>query len=316
MAFIPWIKIEQTLPDKPEIVSMAGMLRLDQDTVTGKLLRVWIWADANLTDGQCVPITAAFIDRLTNCRKFAHAMRSVGWLTGDDGALTFPGFDRHNGETAKERATIARRVDKHRRRNDVTVTDTPLFSSPAPLPRARAREEGTPLPPSGGASGSASGGFAAGPPAAPAAPVASAPVAAPIPAAARPAPAAAPSPGDDQFLIDHIKSLRRRWQASPLLSAREARIFRKNRAIVTLFTPDDWHTLAQFMTTRLPEGSSFFQPQMLEKFLENPGAILGHARDWKSKQRPKIPMAPPPVPAPDAPPATPEEMRQILGMKF
>lgn len=109
-----WIKLECTTPDKPEIIRMAATLRIDQDAVVGKLLRLWVWADQNSVNGEGVTITAAFIDRLTNRRGFAAAMRSTGWLVGDDGAMTFPKFERHNGITAKMRAESNRRMKKSR----------------------------------------------------------------------------------------------------------------------------------------------------------------------------------------------------------
>jgi hypothetical protein len=41
-------------------------------------------------------------------------MRKVGWLEGRDGDLSFPHFDRHNGQTAKKRALTKNRVEKTR----------------------------------------------------------------------------------------------------------------------------------------------------------------------------------------------------------
>ncbi len=276
MAFPPWIKIEQTLPDKPEVIRMGGLLRLDPDAVVGKLLRVWIWADANVVTGNHVALTEGHIDRMTHCKKFARAMREVGWLTGTDGDLTFPGFDRHNGETAKERAQTARRNVKLRQNKSdgEGVTDVTVAASRSPSPRCRSRrrEEDTPLPPAGGVSGSAS----------------------------------------EDDLIRSAKALRKNWQASPFLSKRERRQFRHSSAMLGAFTPEDWTTLAAFMAARLPDGTSYFQPQMLEKFLENPGNALGHARDWQGKQRPKLTIAPPPLPVSDEPPASPEERKALL----
>lgn len=115
MSFPAWIKIEVTTPDKPEVIAMAARLRVkDPDTVTGKLVRLWVWADANSIDGHAISITRSFVDRLTGCRGFAAAMEAVGWLEGGDGMVTFPGFDRHNGDSAKRRATEARRKQKTR----------------------------------------------------------------------------------------------------------------------------------------------------------------------------------------------------------
>lgn len=109
-----WIKVELITPDKPEVVCMAAALRLDQDAVFGKLFRIWAWADQNSVDGEAMPITEAFIDRLTAKRGFASAMRKVGWLFGEDGSLTFPNFDRHNGNTAKGRAMENRKKGRQR----------------------------------------------------------------------------------------------------------------------------------------------------------------------------------------------------------
>jgi hypothetical protein len=123
-----WIKLECTTPDKPEIVHMAATLRIDQDAVVGKLLRVWVWADQNSVAGAKVTITASFIDRLTSRKGFAAAMRAAGWLLGDDGAMTFPNFDRHNGVTGKARSETARRMGKLRGKRHTSaenVTENP-----------------------------------------------------------------------------------------------------------------------------------------------------------------------------------------------
>lgn len=109
-----WIKLENTTPDKPEVIRMASILRMDQDAVVGKLIRVWVWADQNSIDGNDITVTESFIDRLTSKRGFAAAMRSVKWLSGNDGAIIFPQFERHNGETAKARAESNRRMAKSR----------------------------------------------------------------------------------------------------------------------------------------------------------------------------------------------------------
>ena len=153
-----WIKFEVTTPDKPEVVRMASILNIDQDSVTGKLLRVWIWCNANSVTGSDVPVTSAFIDRLTACPGFAVAMREVGWLFGRDAALEFPHFSRHNGQSAKARAEVARRVSKHRQTvgcNANTVTNVTPKPLQKPLPEKRREEknilpsEGSPIVPKG-----------------------------------------------------------------------------------------------------------------------------------------------------------------------
>lgn len=160
-----WIKLEMTTPDKPEVVRIASLLRMDQDAALGKLIRIWVWADQNSIAGDNVAVTEAFLDRLTNKRGFAAAMRTVNWLEGQDGALVFPGFHRHNGKTAKARAETNRRVADHRdRERNAAVEPSPEDSKrggnvnvthealPIPLPEKRREDEIPPNPhdPGGG----------------------------------------------------------------------------------------------------------------------------------------------------------------------
>lgn len=135
----PWIKIEHTTPDKPEVVTIATTLGIDPDAVVGKLVRLWIWADQNCCTGNNVRVTAAFLDRITYQPGFAAALREAGWLTGEDGNLVFMGFDRHNGTSSKARAETNRRVARHRNKKAVTnVTEGVLQK---PLPEEEEEEE-------------------------------------------------------------------------------------------------------------------------------------------------------------------------------
>jgi len=126
-----WLKIQHATPDKPEIVRMAGILNIDHNAVVGACLRLWIWADQQTVDGNGLSVTIKFIDRLTHCPDLGQAMVEVGWLTGTDGNLTLPNYDRHNGRTAKTRAQTAARVKKARDScNALTVTNvTPVLLS-------------------------------------------------------------------------------------------------------------------------------------------------------------------------------------------
>lgn len=127
-----WIKVEDTTPDKPEVIGIADILGIDQDAAFGKLVRIWIWADQQTYNGNAggngVSVTRAFLDRCACVTGFANAMVKVGWLLlNDDGSLIFPNFDRHNGETAKQRALASKRVAIHRaksngKRNGAGVT--------------------------------------------------------------------------------------------------------------------------------------------------------------------------------------------------
>lgn len=132
-----WIKIEHALLDKPEVVQMASKLGIDQDAVTGKMLRLWVWADQQSANGNALTVTETFLDRVTFATGFAQALRSVGWLAGEDGNLSLPNFERHNGKTAKTRAKGRQRTQVSRSRNGASVTEP----SPKALPEKRREEK-------------------------------------------------------------------------------------------------------------------------------------------------------------------------------
>lgn len=132
-----WIKVEHTAPDKPEVYQIAGMLGIDPDAVTGKLLRLWIWCDQQTLNGNALGVTEVTLDRIAHQPGFSDALRKVGWLQVRSGSLVIPNFDRHNGQTAKARASANRRVAKHRAQGNENVTLEPLQK---PLPEKR-REE-------------------------------------------------------------------------------------------------------------------------------------------------------------------------------
>lgn len=134
-----WIKIDHTMPDKPEVAAIADRLGIDLDAVSGKLLRLWIWCDQQTVDGNALRVTAAYLDRLTNCPGFSAALIGVGWLKDRNGALSIHNFARHNGQTAKARALTSSRVK--RSRNGASVTPA------LPEKRREEKKKETPLPP-------------------------------------------------------------------------------------------------------------------------------------------------------------------------
>ncbi|RPI00246.1 MAG: hypothetical protein EHM64_17325, partial [Ignavibacteriae bacterium] len=109
-----WIKVETCTPDKPEVYQLAETLGIDPDAITGKLLRIWVWADQQTFDGNAGSVTKTLLDRITGVSGFAEAMLKVGWLEKTDAGFRLPNFDRHNGNTAKSRALSGKRVAKHR----------------------------------------------------------------------------------------------------------------------------------------------------------------------------------------------------------
>jgi DNA replication protein DnaT len=112
----PWIKIEVSTPDKPEICAIATQLRIDPDAVVGKLVRFWSWAELSGADPNDLNVTKEFINKVCGRKGFAEALIQAGWLNESDGRLSFPNFERHNGNASKVRGLTARRVEQHRAR--------------------------------------------------------------------------------------------------------------------------------------------------------------------------------------------------------
>lgn len=115
-----WIKMRINLDTDPRILAMAAELSIPELHVIGCCWKIWSWADAHTLDGNAIRVTDVTLDRFTSVTGFAHALRSVGWLEGDSGAISFPRFAEHNGQTAKKRGETAIRVAKSRNAKRVT----------------------------------------------------------------------------------------------------------------------------------------------------------------------------------------------------
>ena len=143
-----WIKMRDSLRDDPAVISIAHALGIDEDTVVGKLHRFWSWADQHTTDGNATGVTAAWLDRYVCATGFANALANAGWLLVGDSGLSIPRFDRHNGESAKERGLAAKRAAKYRAKSNANSNGSGVTSA---LPREEKRREeksnSTPLPP-------------------------------------------------------------------------------------------------------------------------------------------------------------------------
>lgn len=101
---LPWIKIRTDLPDDPNVYLLAEILSMECPTVVGHLVAFWSWMDKHTPDGQSIKLTESVIDTKIGVPGFAAALRQVGWLGGQNMALTLPHFERHNGASAKARA--------------------------------------------------------------------------------------------------------------------------------------------------------------------------------------------------------------------
>lgn len=111
-----WIKIEHSLPGKPEVMEMARLLSIDEMTVVGHLVCFWSWVDQNLSP-ECPAAqgTKRGLDRVSGRDGFVDAMVSVGWLTFDGHTVTIPNYDHHLSESGKKRAVEARKKQRQRK---------------------------------------------------------------------------------------------------------------------------------------------------------------------------------------------------------
>lgn len=110
-----WLKFEVNTPEKPEVLAITIELGWDDpDLTVGKLLRVWRWFDQHTEEGNAANVTPALLDRIVGVTGFCQAMANVGWLVIEEGGISLPNFDRHNGKTAKNRSLTAKRVANHK----------------------------------------------------------------------------------------------------------------------------------------------------------------------------------------------------------
>jgi len=144
-----WIKMRDDLTEDPAVVSIGEATALDEFAVVGRLHALWSWAGKHSVDGNAVSVTPQWIDRKVGCVGFAAAMIEARWLESDGKTVTFPRFDRHNGETAKKRAVTNKRVAEHREVkrssnadvNADSVTDVTHAALQKALPEKRREEK-------------------------------------------------------------------------------------------------------------------------------------------------------------------------------
>jgi hypothetical protein len=142
-----WIKFEENTPDKPEVHGMAAQLGIEVDAVVGKLIRVWSWAGRNCpVSGRTDVRSLSAIDRVAFTPGFANAMSLAGWLTIEGNAVTFPNFDRHCSQTAKERALDQKRKRDSRLKTSGMCPDTNRTKTG---PEKRREDSNTPIVPRG-----------------------------------------------------------------------------------------------------------------------------------------------------------------------
>lgn len=102
------------LGDDPAVILIATETGLDQDTVVGKLHRLWSWVSEHSSDGCMTGVTQSWVDYHLRTPGFASAMVKAGWLEAAERGIVIPKFDVHMSESAKKRAV--NRLDQARKR--------------------------------------------------------------------------------------------------------------------------------------------------------------------------------------------------------
>ena len=137
-----WIKMRTALANDPAVIAIALDLDKSEFEVVGMLHHLWSWADSQSQDGHIKRVTEKWIDRYVHHTGFAKSMVSAGWLVIEEAGITFPNFERHNGESAKKRAEAAERQRISRENKKlVGVTDSSQDSCDKSVTREEKRRE-------------------------------------------------------------------------------------------------------------------------------------------------------------------------------
>jgi hypothetical protein len=141
-----WIKMRVDLRDDPAVFRMAELLSIDELHVIGCLFCFWAWADKHAVDGRVDGATTRLVDKVSMRPGIADALVAVGWLSFDDSGLQIPNFERHNGESAKERGLKNARQARWRAGKGANVdasasTQTSTQASTEPSTREEKRRE-------------------------------------------------------------------------------------------------------------------------------------------------------------------------------
>lgn len=147
-----WLKMTHALPEKPEVLAIAGKTGLNRFEVVGRLFSLWRWFDINTTDGNAVGVTSVTLEEClfgySGNVGFVTAVVAAHWLTETEDGISVVKFEEHISESAKTRAQTAKRVAKSKAKdkgnaegNGASVTSSVTKTVPREEKR---REEVTP----------------------------------------------------------------------------------------------------------------------------------------------------------------------------
>jgi len=113
-----WIKIESSLPYKPEVYSISEQLNCNKNETLGMLLIYFSWLDQHSKDGKLESYACNMIDDIVSRKGFFDALINVGWLKQNCNGYSVTNFEKHLSNSAKSRSSANQRVKKHRAKKD------------------------------------------------------------------------------------------------------------------------------------------------------------------------------------------------------
>jgi hypothetical protein len=114
-----WIQWVKGLSRRREVIVLAGKLGMSRREAACACMEMWEWADDETTNGNIKGISQGDIDLMLGIPGFSDALasREVGWAIFNAHGVTFPRFERNNGESAKRRAIEAKKKKRQRKSN-------------------------------------------------------------------------------------------------------------------------------------------------------------------------------------------------------
>lgn len=113
-----WIKVRSDVDRCEEVIRLSLALNVSVFEAVGLCVVFWAWADRNTDDGYLPKCTPEVVDQAIGRMGFAVKLIEVGWLLVDGKGLIVPNFDRHMGESAKQRALHAERSRRWREKHN------------------------------------------------------------------------------------------------------------------------------------------------------------------------------------------------------
>lgn len=121
---VAWIKMRVDLAQDPRVSRLASRWKRDIGhaavrlaAAVGMLHRTWALFDAQTADGFIPHVDSEWLDTQVGLEGWAEDLAAIGWIVVSPDGITLPGFEKHNGESAKKRDQAARRKAAERERS-------------------------------------------------------------------------------------------------------------------------------------------------------------------------------------------------------